>query len=222
MLAGQDYVRLILRLQTGTLHEVVPATCLSDQASPHRMAKVSPFSTIYTCSFSVFMTCLCYTQRVVPAAGNFVLIETLPTSFLMALDLCLLWKRLGAEASCLPAVSRPVSMESAFRMPCQMVSRVPCKVLLGVECRWVLPLVCRNVRHLHEYFLPSPILHDKLSKEAGTRINGYGRDSGLACGRYFFFLLLIYLLFRHSSSFHFSFLLFGLLGCLVIASSKRK
>lgn len=40
MLAGQDYVRLILRLQTGTLHEVVPATCLSDQASPHRMAKV--------------------------------------------------------------------------------------------------------------------------------------------------------------------------------------
>jgi hypothetical protein len=43
MLAGQDYVRLILRLQTGTLHEVVPATCLSDQASPHRMAKVSLF-----------------------------------------------------------------------------------------------------------------------------------------------------------------------------------
>ncbi|XP_032776346.2 rap1 GTPase-activating protein 1 isoform X3 [Daphnia magna] len=40
MLAGQDYVRLILRLQTGTLHEVVPATCLSDQASPHRMAKL--------------------------------------------------------------------------------------------------------------------------------------------------------------------------------------
>ena len=41
LLAGQDYVRLILRLQTGTLHEVVPASCLSDQASPHRMAKVS-------------------------------------------------------------------------------------------------------------------------------------------------------------------------------------
>lgn len=40
MLAGQDYVRLMLRLQTGTLHEVVPATCLSDQSSPHRMAKV--------------------------------------------------------------------------------------------------------------------------------------------------------------------------------------
>jgi len=40
MLANQDYVRLILRLQTGTLHEVVPATCLSDQASPHRMAKL--------------------------------------------------------------------------------------------------------------------------------------------------------------------------------------
>jgi hypothetical protein len=30
-----------------------------------------------------------------------------------------------------------------------------------------------------------PILHDKLSKEAGTRINGYDRDSGLACGRIF-------------------------------------
>ena len=44
MLANQDYVRLILRLQTGTLHEVVPATCLSDQASPHRMAKVSPMA----------------------------------------------------------------------------------------------------------------------------------------------------------------------------------
>lgn len=41
LLAGQDYVRLILRLQTGTLHEVVPASCLSDQATPHRMAKVS-------------------------------------------------------------------------------------------------------------------------------------------------------------------------------------
>lgn len=41
LLAGQDYVRLILRLQTGTLHEVVPATCLNDQASPYRMAKVS-------------------------------------------------------------------------------------------------------------------------------------------------------------------------------------
>ena len=41
VLANQDYVRLILRLSTGTLHEVVPASCLSDQASPHRMAKVN-------------------------------------------------------------------------------------------------------------------------------------------------------------------------------------
>lgn len=40
VLANQDYVRLILRLSTGTLHEVVPASCLSDQASPHRMAKL--------------------------------------------------------------------------------------------------------------------------------------------------------------------------------------
>ena len=41
LLANQDYVRLILRLRTGTMHEVVPATCLGEQASPHRMAKVT-------------------------------------------------------------------------------------------------------------------------------------------------------------------------------------
>jgi hypothetical protein len=83
MLAGQDYVRLILRLQTGTLHEVVPATCLSDQASPHRMAKVSPsifpfsFSHLFlfsfpscfydlSLSFSLYVSCVC--------PDNFVLI----------------------------------------------------------------------------------------------------------------------------------------------------
>ena len=68
----------------------------------------------------------------------------------------------------------------------------------GCRISLSLSLVCRNVRHLHEkkkyiyifflggFFLSSlPILHDKLSKEAGTRINGYDRDSGLACGRIF-------------------------------------
>jgi hypothetical protein len=79
MLAGQDYVRLILRLQTGTLHEVVPATCLSDQASPHRMAKVSLFinyppvlSLFYDlCHYSIY----CYTTcRVVSWAVHATLL----------------------------------------------------------------------------------------------------------------------------------------------------
>lgn len=40
VLANQDYVRLILRLRTGTLHEVIPSSCLANQPSPYRMAKV--------------------------------------------------------------------------------------------------------------------------------------------------------------------------------------
>ena len=77
--------------------------------------------------------------------------------------------------------------------PCQMVS-----LILGVEYRWVSPScvvtsatstkkkIYIYIFFLGGFFLSSlPILHDKLSKEAGTRINGYDRDSGLACGRIF-------------------------------------
>ena len=40
-ISSQEHLRLILRLRGGTCHELVPCSCLSDTATPARMAKVS-------------------------------------------------------------------------------------------------------------------------------------------------------------------------------------
>jgi RAP1 GTPase activating protein 1 len=38
--ASQEHTRILLRLKTGTMHELVPSSCLSPSPSPARMAKV--------------------------------------------------------------------------------------------------------------------------------------------------------------------------------------
>nr|CAD7202249.1 unnamed protein product [Timema douglasi] len=37
--ASQEHMRILLRLKTGTMHELVPSSCLVPSPSPHRMAK---------------------------------------------------------------------------------------------------------------------------------------------------------------------------------------
>nr|CAD7605793.1 unnamed protein product [Timema genevievae] len=38
--ASQEHMRILLRLKTGTMHELVPSSCLVPSPSPHRMAKL--------------------------------------------------------------------------------------------------------------------------------------------------------------------------------------
>nr|CAD7459472.1 unnamed protein product [Timema tahoe] len=44
--ASQEHMRILLRLKTGTMHELVPSSCLVPSPSPHRMAKVTVLPTI--------------------------------------------------------------------------------------------------------------------------------------------------------------------------------
>lgn len=39
--ASQDHTRLLLRLRTGTMHELVPSSCAT--SAPHNMVKVTSF-----------------------------------------------------------------------------------------------------------------------------------------------------------------------------------
>ncbi|KYB25969.1 rap1 GTPase-activating protein 1 isoform X3 [Tribolium castaneum] len=38
--ANQEHTRILLRMRTGTMHEIVPSSCLGDSPSPARMAKL--------------------------------------------------------------------------------------------------------------------------------------------------------------------------------------
>ena len=42
-ISSQEHMRLILRLRSGTCHELVPCSCLADAPTPARMAKVGVF-----------------------------------------------------------------------------------------------------------------------------------------------------------------------------------
>ena len=113
---------------------------------------------------------------------------------------------------------------------CQMVS-----LILGVERRWVPPSCV--VTSATSTKIKKKIFWGVLSFffayfTRQTFKRGRNENKRLWPGfwsrlrtyfSFFLFLCVCVLLFRHSSSiFLFSFLFFGLLGCLVIASSKRK